>query len=108
MDQRMTPHRSEQNHGARAVESIEARVFPYSPPEKMDKRPVVPSGKRTHVVRPGESLWSIAEEVLQTDEPARIARYWPRIHRANRSVIGADPNVLLPGQVLELPGESGR
>jgi resuscitation-promoting factor RpfA len=60
------------------------------------------------VVKPGDSLWSIAAEVLGTSDPARIARYWPRIHRTNRELIGADPNLIFPGQVLELPDETRR
>ncbi|MGH2786564.1 MAG: LysM peptidoglycan-binding domain-containing protein [Actinomycetota bacterium] len=52
----------------------------------------------------GESLWSIAGRWLATDDPGRIARYWPRIHRANRSTI-ADPNLIHPGQVLVMPPE---
>lgn len=60
---------------------------------------------RRYTVRPGDTLWSIAAEVLETPAPARIARYWPRIHRLNRHLIGADPNLIMPGQVLELPDE---
>ena len=58
-----------------------------------------------HVVEPGETLWSIAERHLSTTELARVARYWPRIHRANRKVIGPDPRELQIGLVLELPEE---
>jgi nucleoid-associated protein YgaU len=56
-------------------------------------------------VLPGDTLWSIAAERLGTDDIRRIARYWPRIHRANREVIGPNPDLLRPGQVLELPPE---
>jgi resuscitation-promoting factor RpfA len=63
---------------------------------------------RRVVVKPGDSLWAIAAEILETSDPARIARYWPRIHRSNRHVIGANPNLILPGQVLELPDETPR
>jgi nucleoid-associated protein YgaU len=58
-----------------------------------------------YTVRPGDSLWDIAEMKLGTTEARRIARYWPRIHRANRDVIGGDPNLIVPGQVLTLPPE---
>jgi nucleoid-associated protein YgaU len=58
-----------------------------------------------HRVARGESLWTIAEEALGTQDPVRVARYWHRIHRTNRDVIGADPNLLLPGQHLTLPTE---
>lgn len=73
-----------------------------------------PSGKKIastgvcgdrYVVAPGDALWSIAARALGTDEPRRIARYWPRIHRLNRAVIGSDPSLIYPGQVLRLPPE---
>lgn len=63
------------------------------------------SDGQRYTVRPGDSLWDIAEMKLGTVEARRIARYWPRIHRANRAVIGADPNLIVPGQVLTLPPE---
>lgn len=62
---------------------------------------------RLYVVRSGDTLWDIAATVLRTDDPRRIARYWPRLHRANRAVVGPNPNVILAGQVLELPEDSG-
>jgi nucleoid-associated protein YgaU len=60
------------------------------------------------VVAPGDSLWGIAERVLGTSDASRIARYWPKIHRANRDVIGPNPNILRPGEVLQLPAEGER
>jgi nucleoid-associated protein YgaU len=68
-----------------------------------------PSGKaaecRRYVVQEGDSLWDIAARALRTDDVERIARYWPLIHRSNSSVIGSDPHLIVPGQVLELPVE---
>lgn len=62
----------------------------------------------THVVVRGDSLWRIAAATLQrrtSQEPtsADIASFWPRIYAANRSVIGSDPNLILPGQQLTIP-----
>ncbi len=56
------------------------------------------------VVQSGDSLWSIAASALgpfATDVEVAVA--WPEWYRANRSVIGSDPNVILPGQVLQAP-----
>lgn len=59
---------------------------------------------RTHVVRPGESLWSVAAEVLGPGaSDAEIARAWPLLHEANRAAVGEDPGLLRPGTVLVLP-----
>lgn len=62
----------------------------------------------THVVEPGDSLWRIAGATLATrrginPSSAEIAQFWPSIYEANRAVIGADPNLILPGQHLEIP-----
>jgi nucleoid-associated protein YgaU len=63
--------------------------------------------RHRYVVRSGDTLWGIAATVLGTDDPRRIARYWPRIHRANRSVVGPNPDLIRPGQILDLPEEPG-
>ena len=58
----------------------------------------------THVVAPGETLWSITEDALgagATDE--QVARAWPRVYEANPEQIGADPSLIHPGATLRLP-----
>lgn len=54
-------------------------------------------------VRPGDSLSSIAEAVLGDVRGARIERFVARLFRHNRRVIGNDPDLIRPGQVLRLP-----
>jgi len=64
-----------------------------------------PVTTRWVVVAPGDTLWDLARRHLHrgaTD--AEIARAWPRWYRANRAVIGPDPNLLLPGMRLRVPG----
>lgn len=64
-------------------------------------------GTPTHVVRPGESLWSIAAQALASagrDASApSVAAAWPAWYRANEAVIGSDPDLIRPGQVLSTP-----
>jgi hypothetical protein len=56
------------------------------------------------VVRRGDTLWTIAARQLGPDATdAEIAEQWPRWWRANRTRIGDDPDLLLPGQVLLAP-----
>ena len=56
------------------------------------------------VVRPGDSLWAIAARHLPPDATApRVTEAWHRIYATNRAVIGPDPDLLRPGQRLELP-----
>jgi hypothetical protein len=64
-----------------------------------------PAGARPEVpVRAGESLWTIAARELGPGaSEVEIAARWPLWYQANRNVIGADPNVLLPGQLLSPP-----
>jgi nucleoid-associated protein YgaU len=59
---------------------------------------------RTVLVRAGDSLWSIAaEDLAPTADDAAVAAHWRRIYDLNRVVIGPDPDVIHPGQRLELP-----
>lgn len=59
------------------------------------------------LVERGDSLWTIAETVVvehgdgPTDDAA-VARYWRRLVGANATTI-ADPDLIFPGQVLNLP-----
>ncbi len=56
----------------------------------------------TYVVRPGDSLWSIAR--AHPGPGIDVDRRWRAIWAANREVVGDDPDLILPGQALRLPG----
>ena len=59
---------------------------------------------RTVTVRPGDTLWSIAARDLPAGAPDQaIASRWHAIYDANRRLVGADPDVIEPGQHLHLP-----
>jgi hypothetical protein len=56
------------------------------------------------VVHRGDSLWSIAARHLPPGAAAAdIERTWHRWYATNATVIGHDPNVILPGQILLPP-----
>jgi nucleoid-associated protein YgaU len=59
---------------------------------------------RFHIVQPGESLWSIAKQLLGRDASAgRIAREVSRLWSLNHSRISTgDPDLLIVGTRLEL------
>ncbi len=76
--------------------------------------PAVPEvDASTWVVEPGDSLWSIAEEVMtapdgSTPDERTVSRYWQRLIAANRANL-IDPDnadLLLPGQRLTVPPPS--
>lgn len=55
-------------------------------------------------VSPGDSLWTLSAEhlgPLATD--AEIAAFWPELYSVNRHIIGENPELLQPGQLLQLP-----
>jgi nucleoid-associated protein YgaU len=56
------------------------------------------------VVKPGDCLWTISATSLGPGASnADIAAEWPHWYAANRHVIGADPDLLLPGTTLRAP-----
>ena len=66
--------------------------------------PDSPPPRPTLTVAPGESLWSITAHLLPAGSgPARIAQAWPVLYHANSEVIGADPSLIRPGTVLNVP-----
>jgi nucleoid-associated protein YgaU len=63
----------------------------------------------TIVVRQGECLWSLSARSLgPRATTAEVAAAWPRWWAANRDLIGADPDVLHPGERLRVPALSER
>ncbi len=50
---------------------------------------------RTYTVRAGDTLSAIATRLGLDD--------WRTLYKANRSVIGPDPDLIRPGQVLTVP-----
>ena len=66
-----------------------------------------PVDKTEVVVHRGDSLWAIAARRLPADaDPAQIERAWHQWYSTNKAVIGDDPNLILPGQLL-LPPNPG-
>ena len=52
-------------------------------------------GGGTYTVRPGDNLWAIADA---QDLPGG----WPELYEANKDEVGSDPDLILPGQNLDL------
>jgi nucleoid-associated protein YgaU len=61
-----------------------------------------------YLVVAGDSLWEIARRHLEAGAGERptsteIDRFWRAIYAANRGVVGPDPNLIFPGQQLQIP-----
>jgi nucleoid-associated protein YgaU len=55
------------------------------------------AAEETYTVKQGDSLSKIAKRVYGD------AQQWRRIYEANREVVGGNPDLIHPGQVLKLP-----
>jgi hypothetical protein len=63
-----------------------------------------PSEAGAVTVLAGDTLWDVAADAAGPGaSDVEIALQWPRWYEANRSVIGQNPDVLLPGQILRPP-----
>ena len=65
------------------------------------------TGPETWIVEAGDHLWAIAAETVadrtgHTDDES-VGAYWQRLIEANRHVVGDDPDLIHPGQIIELP-----
>lgn len=65
----------------------------------LDTPPWVAPQARTYTVKPGDYLSAIAQQYLGD------GNRWPEIYDLNRDLIGPDPNLIHPGQVLTLPNQ---
>ena len=68
---------------------------------RVEPRPAAAAVTDTYVVRPGDSLSSIA---LAHPGAGSLDDRWRALWRANRDVVGDDPDLIHPGQALRLPG----
>ncbi len=85
-----------------------ATALPYPDRAVAPHRPVPRPPVRAHtaVVRPGDSLWSIAARDLgPAAGNAEITERWHALYAANRARIGPDPDLVEPGLRLRLPGK---
>ncbi len=70
---------------------------PSDPPSEI----VVPIGSKTHTVREGDTFWIIAEEHYGS------GALWQTIYRANKPIVGNNPDKLTTGMKLIIPPKPG-
>ena len=61
----------------------------------------MPTQEQHYTVQPGDTLSGIAEKFYGDSGE----KNWKRIYEANKAVIGADPQIIMPGQHLTIPTE---
>ena len=71
------------------VAALRSRLPTAAPAQRAPARP------RSYTVRPGDTLSGIASGLGIGD--------WRPLYEANQSVIGPDPDLIRPGQVLTVP-----
>lgn len=64
-------------------------------------RPAPAPDQARHRVVPGDTLWALAAQRTRPD-PGAVAQASRWLYEANRRVVGADPDLLIPGTVLDL------
>ncbi|MFM7063262.1 MAG: hypothetical protein ACKO04_07190 [Actinomycetes bacterium] len=87
--------------------SVRATTSTTTPPPPPTPAPARPPAAVV-VVRPGDNLWRIAEQQVQSrPELGPTGHYWVRLIDTNRSrfVEPGNPHLILPRQELELPGQ---
>jgi hypothetical protein len=106
--------------GPRAVRQLTVPASPVAGTAPVEARPTPsrlaaplppwlgggPSNAATrYTVEQGDTLWGIAASHLAPADRSlpKVHRYWRRIYRANRPVIGADPDRIHPGTRLDVP-----
>jgi nucleoid-associated protein YgaU len=73
---------------------------------RLPERPSVPAAPALLVVRPGDSLWGIAERLLPAGaSDADVDRRWRSLYRHNHEVVGPDPDHIEPRMTLHVPKE---
>ncbi|MFH8474719.1 transglycosylase family protein [Streptomyces sp. NPDC018000] len=53
----------------------------------------------TYTVHPGDNLWAIADA-------QKVPGGWPALYEANKDAVGSDPDLILPGQSLDLDAKA--
>lgn len=82
-------------HMKKAMVIVKPAPKPEPPPKVVPVPPVKPPiQKKTYTVVRGDNLTKIARKYGTT---------WQKIYEANKSLIGKNPNLIYPGQVLTIP-----
>lgn len=99
------PAQADQRHDVAGL-PLPDRPVATAPLEQTEPAAPRPSGPHadTITVRQGDSLWRLAAADLPADaSTTQLTRAWHAWYDTNRDVVGADPDLIVPGQVLTRP-----
>ncbi len=94
---------------APSVEGLSVPTLPETaPPRPRGDRAAPPAARSSVVVAPGDTLWSLARDLLPSGaDEQQIEQRWRALWQTNRNAIGADPDLIRPGLRLDT-GEEER
>jgi nucleoid-associated protein YgaU len=85
--------------------TVSTPTTPTTPPAP--SAPSIPLRASRHTVVPGDTLWDLAAAASPPGaSPAVVTALWQQWYASNRATIGANPSLLLPGELLSLTGTS--
>ena len=65
------------------------------------------AGTRSHVVQPGDNLWSIARGTLTSagrSSDTELVAYWHAVIASNHATLrSGNPSLIFPGEIVTLP-----
>ena len=94
------------NYSITLIQAKDIKISTSGNQAKQDRQPTTaaaparpsPPAAKTYTVKKGDSLWKIAQSFYGKGSD------YNKIFQANGSVIGSNPNLIYPGQVLTIPG----
>jgi LysM repeat protein len=79
------------------LNGLQVATYIEDPAPQPEPAPEPAPAGQTYTVVEGDTLWDIAGKFYNDNTR------WPDIYNANTAVIGVDPNLIIPGQVLTIP-----
>ena len=94
------------NYSISLIQAKDIRISTAGNQAKQERQPTTaaaparpsPPAAKTYTVKKGDSLWKIAQSCYGKGSD------YTKIFEANGGVIGSNPNLIYPGQVLTIPG----
>jgi len=91
-----------------AVSTSLRRTTPAPPVVALPAIRTTPTMGWSYEIKRGDSLWHISEHVWEDNPTNRdLDRTWRLLYKWNDNVLGPDPDLIYPGQVIQIPADNG-